>query len=200
MYCRNMYLRSGIKMPTAGWVVDLGANRGLFSVWAALTGAQVVAVEAQQGFEMEIRTLARHNAVADQIHVKIGLASGHALSETRVGVVADDHQWAASSHGAPRRPADVSVPQLMSDHGIDTIGLFKMDIEGSEFAVLGADEKLDWLNLVDQLVIEVHQDFGDVASLMGRLRTHGFSIDMRDNNGNRVPADSAALDYAYCQR
>ena len=40
MYCRNVYLRTGLTMPATGWVIDLGANRGLFSVWAAVTGAQ----------------------------------------------------------------------------------------------------------------------------------------------------------------
>jgi hypothetical protein len=46
MYCRNVYLQTGLVMPRTGWVVDLGANHGLFSVWAAMAGAQVVAVEA----------------------------------------------------------------------------------------------------------------------------------------------------------
>src|SRR5215472_16726900 len=38
MYCRNVYLRTGLIMPRTGWVLDLGANRGLFSVWAAMAG------------------------------------------------------------------------------------------------------------------------------------------------------------------
>jgi hypothetical protein len=29
MYCRNVYLRTGLRMPDRGWVVHLGANRGL---------------------------------------------------------------------------------------------------------------------------------------------------------------------------
>jgi hypothetical protein len=29
MYGRNVYLRTGLKMPPNGWVIDLGANRGL---------------------------------------------------------------------------------------------------------------------------------------------------------------------------
>src|SRR3984885_2444616 len=38
MYCRNVYLRTGLRMPAGGWVVDLGANHRLFRVWAAVTG------------------------------------------------------------------------------------------------------------------------------------------------------------------
>ena len=29
MYCRNVYLRTGLVMPRTGWVLDLGANSGL---------------------------------------------------------------------------------------------------------------------------------------------------------------------------
>ena len=87
MYCWNIYLRTGLTMPTKGWVVNLGANRGLFSVWAAVTGAQAIAVEAQDGFGPMIRSLAAHNGVADPVHVEIALASGAHVSAATVGVL-----------------------------------------------------------------------------------------------------------------
>jgi FkbM family methyltransferase len=80
-------------MPTSGWVIDLGANHGLFSVWAAVTGAQVVAVEAQQGFGPVITELARHNSVASSVRLEIGMAGGATVSGARVGVLADDSRW-----------------------------------------------------------------------------------------------------------
>ena len=137
MYCRNVYLSTGLVMPRAGWVLDLGANRGLFSVWASLAGAQVIAVEAQQGFGSATRHLAAYNGVGDQIHVEIALAGGAVTSGATVGVVADDRRWAATSHGAPQRPVGVAVPQLMSAYQIGRVGLLKVDIEGGEFAVFG---------------------------------------------------------------
>jgi hypothetical protein len=53
---------------------------------------------------------------------------------------------------------------------------------------------------VDQLVMEVHDDFGDAAALVGRFRKHGFDLDLRDNEGTRVSATSDRLDYVYCRR
>jgi FkbM family methyltransferase len=200
MYCRNVYLRSGLVMPAHGWVVDLGANRGLFSVWAALTGARAVAVEAQHGFASEIRRLARHNRVADRIHVETAVVGGVSIPGASVGVVADDYRWSTTSHGAPTRPPGISVPELMAAHEIRHIGLLKIDIEGGEFAVLGAEEDLGWLKHVDQVVLEVHRDFGDPSGMIDRLRDSGFAIDLRDNDGLPVAASSASLDYAYCQR
>jgi FkbM family methyltransferase len=200
MYCRNVYLRTGLRMPAEGWVVDLGANRGLFTVWAAVNGAQVVAVEAQQGFAGEIRGLAEHNGVADRVHVEIALAGGVASPGGTAGVVADDVRWAATSHGAPERPADVSVPQLMSAYRIERVSLLKVDIEGGEFAVLADGDDLGWLQGVDQLALEVHPGFGDRAALVGRLRRQGFTVDLRDNGGGRVAATSDHLDYVYGRR
>jgi FkbM family methyltransferase len=200
MYCRNVYLRTGCVMPRSGWVLDLGANRGLFSVWAALAGSQVVAVEAQQGFEPEIRSLAGHNGVGDRVYVEIAIVGGTVTAGANVGVMADDQRWAATSHGAPERPVGVSVPQLMSAYQISRIGLLKADVEGGEFAVFGSNEDLRWMDRVDQVVMEVHPGFGDAAAMIGRLRQHGFAVDLRDNAGTRVSAASSRIDYAYCRR
>lgn len=199
MYCRDVYLRSGLTMPTSGWVIDLGANCGLFAVWAALTGARVVAVEAQQGFAAEIEHLAAHNGVAELIHVEAVMASGVTASGAAVGVVADDQRWSTASHSAPARPADVSVPELMSKYQIDRVGLLKVDIEGGEFAVF-ADCDLRWLEQVDQLALELHLDYGDAASLVEKIGHLGFNVDLRDNDGNHVAISSPGLEYAYCTR
>jgi hypothetical protein len=165
-------------MPTSGWVIDLGANRGLFSVWAALTGANVVAVEAQQGFATEISVT---------------------VSGATVGVVADDHRWATTSHGAAARPADLSLPQLMSVYHIERVGLLKVDIEGGEFAVFG-DNDLHWLEKVDQLALEVHPAFGDAVSLIAKLERNGFTVDLRNNDGEQLTPASDHLEYVYCRR
>jgi len=199
MYCRDVYLRSGLTMPSGGWVIDLGANCGLFAVWAALTGAQVVAVEAQQGFAAEIERLAAHNEVNERVHVEVAMASGVTASGAAVGVVADDQNWSATSHGAPSRPADVSVPELMSRYQIDRVGLLKVDIEGGEFAVFG-DSDLSWLEQVDQLALEIHLAYGDAKSLIEDIRRLGFTVELQDNDGDRVAVTSARLEYAYCIR
>jgi FkbM family methyltransferase len=200
MYCRNVYLRTGLTLPRRGWVLDLGANRGLFSVWAALAGARVIAVEAQQGFAPEIRRLAAHNGVGNRVDVEIAVAGGTVLAGTAAGVVASDRSWAIASHGTPERPPGVSVPQLMSAYQVNRIGLLKVDIEGGEFAVFGVGEDLDWLDRVDQVVLEVHRAFGDAAALVGRFVRRGFTADLRDNAGVPVTATSGRLDYAYFRR
>ena len=187
-------------MPRTGWVLDLGANRGLFSVWAALAGARVVAVEAQQGFGLEIKRLAAHNGVGEQVRVEIAVVGGVVRAGATAGVVADDQRWAATSHGAPKRPPGLSVPQLMSSYQIDRIGLMKVDIEGGEFAVFGAGEDLGWLDQLDQMVMEVHPGWGDATALVDRLVRRGFTVTLCGNEGASVSAASSRLVYAYFRR
>jgi FkbM family methyltransferase len=196
MYCRDVYLRTGLVMPRQGWVVDLGANRGLFSVWAARNGASALAVEAQGGFAREIRQLAAYNGVGGRVHVATVIAGGAVTPGSAAGLLADERVRAAVSHGAP----DKSIPALLAEYGIDRVGLMKMDIEGGEFAVLSAAEDLAWLSRVDQLAIELHGDHGDVAGLAGRLAERGFTRDIRDDGGRRVDPGSAAAAYGYFRR
>jgi FkbM family methyltransferase len=200
MYCRDVYLRTGLVMPRGGWVVDLGANRGLFSVWAALSGASALAVEAQEGFAREIRQLAAHNRVGGRVHVEAVIAGGAGTPGSAVGDLADDRLWAATSHGTTDRPADKSVPALLAQYGIGRVALMKMDIEGGEFAVLSAGEDLAWLRQVDQLAIELHGEHGDTGALAGRLREHGFTAEVRDDCGSPVEPSSPAAAYGYFRR
>ena len=57
-----------------------------------------------------IEALAEHNGVRDRVHVEVAVIGGTRTSGSRVGVISDDQRWSASSHGAPDRPAGVSVP------------------------------------------------------------------------------------------
>jgi hypothetical protein len=131
--------------------------------------------------------------------VETAVAGGATTPGSTVGVLADDRRWAAASHGAVQRPGGMSVPEIMANYQIDRIGLLKADIEGGEFAVFGASEDLGWLERVDQLVMEVHPDWGDAVGLADRLRQRGYRVDLRDNAGNPVTA-ARRVDYAYCRR
>ena len=190
-------------VSTARWLTSFAAPLTecytTRSLWAALAGARVVAVEAQD-FGPEIRRLAAHNGVGERVHVEIALTGGIVTDGASAGVVADDRRWAATSHGAAQRPTSMSVPQIMVAYDIRRIGLVKVDIEGGEFAVFGRDEDLRWLDRVEQAAMEVHRNFGDAVAMVGWFCQHGFAIDLRDNAGTPVPVTSERLDYAYFRR
>jgi hypothetical protein len=183
----------------AGWVNDLGANRGLFSVWTAVNGAQVVAVDAQRGFGPEIERLAEYNGVGERVHVEIAVASGMHTSGPAVGVVADDRRWATTSHGAPERPADVSVPELMFKYRID---------RGRAAKGRHPRRRVRRLRRRRPSVARRHRPARLRASSEFRISCIAnrpnpspcFVTDLRDNEGMRVGVNSSRLEYTYCSR
>jgi hypothetical protein len=117
-----------------------------------------------------------------------------------VGAIADAGIWAAAPYGAPVRPPEVSIPELLSKYMINSIGLLKMDIEGGEFAVLGPEEDLSWLDNVGQIAMEIHRAYGDTRELIEIIKQRDFIVDLRDNDGRHVDASSERLLYVYCYR
>ncbi len=94
--------------------------------------------------------------------------------------------WATTSHGAPTRPTDLSLPDLMSAYRIDRVGLLKSDIEGGEFAVF-ADRDLSWLEKVDQLALEKFTPSSvTLLPLSSGLSIGSFAVDLRDNDDGQI--------------
>jgi FkbM family methyltransferase len=72
----------------------------------------------------------------------------------------------------------VDVPHLLRESGHDRISLLKIDIEGAESVVFGSS-RTDWLDSVDTLVIELHDDsvFGNpTEAFMNAVFGRGFEI------------------------
>ncbi|MCM3924895.1 FkbM family methyltransferase, partial [Frankia sp. AiPs1] len=192
MYCRGVYHALPGFAPAAGEVVvDLGANQGLFSVLAARAGADVIAVEAQRGFAAEFANHAAANGVSHRIQLL------HALVGPSSGVFADPR----ARHGATHWDGDVeglTMAQVLESGGVDEVDLLKLDIEGSEFALF---DEPGWLDAVGRLVMEVHPGFGDPATLVARLRQHGFEVTLLGNDLRRVQdLARASSGYLYARR
>lgn len=72
-----------------------------------------------------------------------------------------------------------TLKSLMSDLGHTRLDLLKLDIEGSEYAVL--DQLLDEQIPVDQILVEYHHQFRDIApgrtrASVQRLRQAGYRV------------------------
>ncbi len=147
-----------------GTVFDLGANIGLTTVYFAqkYPKARIIAVEPDiANFRLLQRnTMTYSNVVAvnsavwpDDTMVRLRRTdpSGQALGE-----------WGYQTEAvAPGELADVtatSMSTLMKRYDVQTIDLLKMDIEGAELDVFGADTD-GWLSLTRYIVIETHERF-----------------------------------------
>lgn len=138
--------------------LDLGANEGIFTLYAlaAHSANHVTAVEAQASLCGRLRANLRLNRLEERAHVICGLAGGS---------------------NRQLEPLAATTPPLDMDGLIQVIGpidFLKIDIEGSEFALL--EPPAGWLRNVHYIAMEVHYDSGDSESLRKNMREHGFVI------------------------
>jgi len=140
-------------------IIDLGANVGYASVWyhAYFPTARIVAVEpdsanvqtARVNFELACREGGRLEIEETAIwhsesHVKLVNPAGTA--------------WGFKVYEAePEEPGAfpaTTMAAIMQRHGMDTVDLVKIDIEGGERYLFA--KNTEWLDRVNALVIELH--------------------------------------------
>ena len=138
-------------------VLDVGANRGLFSVLMAGQADLVISVEAQRHFLPVIR----HN-------MSVNNYDNYAVHCAYVGEggALDRDEYVATT-----------IEDLLSDHSLQEVDLIKIDIEGSEFGLFKSG---GWLEKTKYLSIEVHAEHGDPRQVIKALEAHRFEYKLAD--------------------
>jgi FkbM family methyltransferase len=135
-------------------VVDLGANVGAFTRWAAQRGANVVAVEPVPSNADEILT-----NVARDYPTNVRVIRAAAGTGTKARLVAPGDPAAVSTGTIAVADPDGGVPMLDLAailHGSDLVDVLKCDIQGGEYALFGAATDVDLLRC-RLITIERHQ-------------------------------------------
>lgn len=161
--------------PEAGWrVVDVGANIGVFALWAERLGADVSA------YEPEPRTFASlvRNVAGRRISPRQAALVGRALPTVRLylsGLDSTRHNLVAREIESGERLRDfVDVPTVTL---ADVVGpgcdLLKLDCEGAEFEALASADD-DTLRRARRIILEFHRIAGSPAVIVDRLETAGM--------------------------
>ncbi|WP_165440465.1 FkbM family methyltransferase [Rubripirellula amarantea] len=170
-------------------IVDLGANIGVFAVFAKHCSpeAKIVAVEPfPENLQRLDSTLAENN-LSDTIATR-GIAVSGADGEVRFDASPDipSHSRKISENGAsPSQTTQVTVPALSLKTFLDTeeleqVDFLKMDIEGAEYdAILNTDPET--LKRIKRMGIEYHQH--GHQSITDHLKKAGFAITYHPKSG-----------------
>jgi len=179
MYANDSYLRSfRLKLPVAT-VLDLGANRGLFSLIAvmALDAKIVVGVKPLEFYEPIMRLLLDANGCAPSRVIRYNKFIGSPLTEQR-------------------NPGEyISIESIREQQRIARFGLVKMDIEGGELDIFGDPA---WLSHVDNLTMELHHFAGNLDMIPHALERYGFPYVATDQFGQACQFKDAMFLYASC--
>lgn len=174
MYARRVYfLHQECLPPPSGWILDLGANQGLFSILAAKRGAEVIAVEGQPGFRDAIEAGCKRNGLgSDDVHIV------SALVGASTGILSSDEGWTSASHTHGHSATHTTIEATIEQFGVERFSFVKIDIEGSEYALITPGAT--WLGRVDRIAMEVHGAFGDPDDLASILTAEGFQVALAD--------------------
>ncbi|MGH9065902.1 MAG: FkbM family methyltransferase [Acidimicrobiales bacterium] len=164
-----------------GTVVDAGAHVGIFSLQASQWAERVVALEPSQ---VNFRLLAL-NVDQNELH---NVEARHcALWSTSTDALrfSTTHHSGGGSVGERRQDPDgvvTDVPATSLDDLISELGhvdLLKIDIEGAEYAVLGACKRLGSISrIVGEAHVEDEDGRAQLDALVTQLQDSGFSVSL----------------------
>lgn len=157
-------------------VVDLGSNRGVFSVIAAKCARKVIAVECnEREFAEKFRSVMRMNGTDNATLV-------NAVAGSRCG----ENQ--------------INMNRIVEKFELDEVSFLKVDIEGAEDDLFSG--QLEWLDRTKQIAMEVHPLFGvDAAKIMDTLTAASFSLRCYDTTMRPVAnLDGVGMGYIWASK
>lgn len=172
-------LEIAYELADGGVFLDIGANAGAYSLWAASCGAGETRIEAFEP-DPELCASLRFNKDENSltsitIHpLALGRREGEMSLVRGKGNRGENHVRAAGAEDAlPVRMS--TLPRFLSEHGIERIDVVKIDIEGYECDALEPlfleTPRSMWPRL---LICEVvHDESNELAAL---LRKHGYRL------------------------
>jgi FkbM family methyltransferase len=164
-------------------IIDCGANVGYSAAYllTRFPHAELIAVEPDSGnFEVMETNLQPYGDRATGLHAAVW------SHPAKLAIVdepyRDGRSWAIQVREAePHEPFDaegLDVGTLLARSRHERISILKMDIEGAEAVVFSSNYET-WLDAVDTLVIELHDDssFGPASAVFERaIAGRGFEI------------------------
>jgi FkbM family methyltransferase len=196
LYRDGYYSRAPAFLPRPGTtVVDVGANVGVFTLFHASAGADVLALEPNRGaYERLTRSVAANGLQARVRHVNAagGASPGWGRLDLEDGlsvlgnVVADEGPRSASPWD---RVEIVTLDEVVARHGIETVDLLKVDVEGAESDVLAGGRAM--LATVRRVILEYHS-----AELLAEVRGLLTEAGLREVLAFPASGDGAGMLYA----
>lgn len=178
IWCENVYEVYDGDLADTGIVVDLGANIGAFTLYAAKLGAKKVIAVEPEPHNVEIL---RKNIADNQHNVPNCefIVDTHGINDGKFtkAFINDNHGdsvvgYQKTMEKDQQQISMISLQQLFDTYELEYIDVLKIDIEGHEGSVIrGASEAL--LNLCRYITVEYDQHANELGSIVEKLsKTH----------------------------
>lgn len=180
---RNCYFKfhTDLDFKSLNTVIDLGSNRGIFSIICSSFAHKIVSVEADNNYnEQFIVNLNRNNFKNISIINKF------------IGGLNDKENCAILNK--------TSLKEIMQSNNIEIIDFLKIDIEGSEYELINNLEDSIFLK-IKNISMELHPNNGNNEKLVKKLIKNQFRVIVKDDAFNNVEdIEKASFIYARNQK
>lgn len=174
VYHLHLYDIPWLPIRPGDLVIDIGANHGFYSLYAAQLGATVLAFEPQNDTFELLQANIRRNGLQDQIRA-FPCAVGARRGTTTLSVSANLAGGMSTTSPRFRQNSGIAVieeyevpvlslAEVIEEHAPGPIRLIKLDCEGSELEILSALPAAAWQR-IDGLACELHPEAYDPAAL-----------------------------------
>jgi FkbM family methyltransferase len=173
-------------LASGGLFIDVGANVGTYTIWAAELGAQVIAIEpAADTFRLLQENIALNGYPVTAVQAAAG---------DRCGTARFTQGLDAGNSLSPRGPVVTELVTVDSLIGDRRVAGMKIDVEGFEIDVLRGAARA----LADQRIGLIQVEWNQLsASAVGTdrrpaaelLAAHGYRLYRPDATGRLIPTD-----------
>lgn len=164
IFMEECYMRAlGLSVPDGPTVIDIGANAGFFSLFAAdrFPGANIYSYEP---IDINFRQLVRNMNLNRECNIRCfkNAVFSHSGQLSLYYDTIDSLSTSATilDHQGPRdqtiQVSCVTLPEIFDENKLDRCDFMKLDCEGSEYEILYKCPE-SYLNRVSQIVAEVHE-------------------------------------------
>lgn len=203
----RVYLQHGVRVGKGDVVFDVGANVGVAAVFFAVAcGSTVHSFEPVKPIFEILQENVRPFPTCIAHNVGLSSSSGPSVityypnADAMSGLYADPMTDRAFTRACFRNlgmetdeadralagrfddpltlPCELrTLSSVLRDEAVDRVHLMKIDVERAELDVLNGIDDADWPR-IDQIVAEVHDDNGRLASVAALLAARGFSLEV----------------------
>jgi FkbM family methyltransferase len=183
IFMEECYTRRAFRLPDCPTVIDIGANAGFFTLFAAsrFPGATIIAfepiainfsqLERNRNLNKDARIFCRQMAVYGHAgEVLLGFDPDDSFTTAASVISGEDHQKGTT------KVTSVTLSDIFETYQLTRCDFLKMDCEGSEYDIL-YNCPVKYLHRVVQMAIEVHKGTEpnhNIESLANYLNAHEF--------------------------
>jgi FkbM family methyltransferase len=168
------------KVPEDSVVIDIGANIGVFTVYAASTtrNTTVYAFEPMEHNYKILRDNIRINSLEKRIHsFELGVAAHAGERKLYLGGGSPYHSLYSENDTENSVTIDcISLPEIFDQQGLQRCDLLKLDCEGAEFEILYSTPE-EYMQRINRIRLEYHDldnSRNNIRELKHYLESKGF--------------------------